>query len=84
MESSLDDGYEDVNRDCDPDLRLDCVLGGTEEDLDSEVLFYPLEEKFDLPAHAIELGDGERREREVVREEDKSLGGLGIVELDSA
>src|ERR1700730_5694919 len=48
------------------------------------MLFYPLEEQFDLPAHAIELGDGERREREVVREEDKSLGGLGIVELDSA
>jgi len=35
------------------------------------VLLQPLEEEFDLPAALVELGDGQRREREVVREEDE-------------
>ena len=32
----------------DPDLCLDCILGGAEEGLDAEMLLDPLEEQFDL------------------------------------
>ena len=38
VESLLDDGHEHVDRHGDPDLRLDCVLAGTEEDLDAKML----------------------------------------------
>jgi hypothetical protein len=36
VESLPDDGNEDVDGDRDPDLRLDGVLRGTEEPLDSQ------------------------------------------------
>jgi hypothetical protein len=39
-------------------LRLHRVLGEAEERLDAQVLLDPLEEQLDLPAAAVEIGDG--------------------------
>ena len=48
------------------------------------MLLDPFEEQFDLPAAAIELGDGQRRHGEVVGQEDQRLAGFGIAIADAA
>src|SRR5438105_12968996 len=48
------------------------------------MLLDPLEEQFDLPVAAIELGDRERRQGEVVGEEDERLGSLRIFESNTS
>src|SRR5271169_2546935 len=73
----LDDGHEHVHADGDPNLRLDGVVGGSVERLDPQVLFDPLEEQFYLPAAAVELGDGQGRQGEVVGQEDEMLVDIG-------
>src|SRR5205807_7100650 len=42
------------------------------------MLFDPFEEQLDLPATAIELSDGQRRQRKVVGNENHALVGLGV------
>ena len=42
----LDDCYQDIDADGDPDLRPHSVLGGAVEALDAQVLLDPLEEQF--------------------------------------
>ncbi len=42
-----------------------------------------LEEQFDLPPAPIQLGDGDRRQCEIVGQEHKPLAGLGIFEFDT-
>ena len=78
VEALLDDGDEHVDRDGDPNLRLDGVLGGAEEALDAQVLLGPFEEQFDLPAAFVEPGDGQRRRGDVVGQEDEGLAGLRV------
>ena len=75
------DGEQHVDADGDPDLGLHGILGGAEEAFDTEVLLDPFEEKFDLPAVAIELGNGEGGQLEVVGEEDEFalVFGVGVV-----
>src|SRR3984893_7649447 len=46
------------------------------------MLFDPFEKQLDLPAHAVELGDREGRQCEVVGQEDQPLAGLRIFEPD--
>ena len=46
--SLLDGGDQHVGGDCDPDLRLHCVLAGAEERLDAQVLLDPFEERGDI------------------------------------
>ena len=41
LEPFLDDGDQHVDRNCDPDLRLDSILGRAEERLDPQVLLDP-------------------------------------------
>ena len=65
----LEDGHQHVHTDRGPDLGLHRIHGGAVERLDPQVLLDPLEEEFDLPPALVELGDLERREREVVRQE---------------
>src|SRR5450830_74066 len=48
------------------------------------MLLYPFEEQFDLPAAPVELGDCECWQREVVGQEDKVLGGFGVLEADAS
>src|SRR5258705_7492473 len=46
------------------------------------MLLDPFEKQLDLPAHAVELGDSERRQCEVVGQKDQPLAGLRIFEPD--
>jgi hypothetical protein len=62
----FDDGDQHINRDCDPNLGLDAVVGSAEEVLDSEMLLDPFEKEFDLLAITIERSNGQRGNREVV------------------
>src|SRR5271167_5047116 len=48
------------------------------------MLLDPLEEQFDLPAAAVEIGDDLGRKREVVAQKDQPLGSLGIPVADAA
>jgi hypothetical protein len=54
----LDDGYQDVNGDGNPDLSFDGILGGSIKRFDAKVLFDPFEKYFDLPATLKQLGNG--------------------------
>ena len=56
-----------------PDLRLDGVLAGSEEHLDAQMLFDPLEEQLYLPALAIQVGNQLGFEREVVGQKNQAL-----------
>ena len=68
----------------DPHLRLDRVLRGAEEALDAQRLLDPSKKQFHLPPTLVEGADGERRQGEVVGEEDQRLGGIGILEANAA
>ena len=45
---------------------------------DRQILLDPLEEGFDLPTLAINLGDGERRQIEAVAQKNEELVGFGV------
>src|SRR4030042_542047 len=46
----IDNRYQNVNTDGNPDLSLYRVLGGAEKCFDTQVLFYPSEQNFYSPA----------------------------------
>jgi hypothetical protein len=46
----LDDCYQDIDADGDPDLRPHSVLGSAVEAFDAQVLLDPLEKQFHLPS----------------------------------
>ena len=52
----FDNGYQHVNRNCNPDLGLDGILGGSIKRFDTKVLLDPFEEDLDLPATLKQLG----------------------------
>lgn len=62
VQSPARDDDDEIDADGDPDLRLDGVEGVAKEMLDRQVLLDPLEEGLDLPALAINLGDGTRED----------------------
>ena len=66
MKLLFDDGNEHVGKYGAPDLRLHRVLAGAQKTLDTQVLFDPLEEKFDLPTILVQGGNGQRRQAGVV------------------
>ena len=70
----LHEGNQHVDAQSNPDLRLDGVDRRAVEGLDSQVLFDPLEEQFDFPSLVVQLCDHQCRQREVVGQEDESLG----------
>ena len=84
IEPPLDDGDEDINRDGDPDLALDRVLGSAEEALDAKMLLDPLEEQLDLPAALVERTERQGRELEMVGQKHQGLGCFGVLESDAA
>ena len=89
-ESSLDsqflsdNRYEHIDAYRGPDLGLYGVDRVAVEGLDSQILFDPLEEQFDLPATLVQLCNGQRGQGEVVGEEHKLLFHLLGVVADSA
>ncbi len=48
------------------------------------MLLDPLEEQFDLQAGAVEFGDGQGRQDEVIGKEDEGLVALGVAVADAA
>jgi hypothetical protein len=48
------------------------------------VLLDPFEEQLDLPAAFLEPGDGQRRQGEVVGQEDEGVSGLRVAKFDAA
>jgi len=78
MEPFLDDGYEQVHRDRDPELRLHRVLGGAEEAMDSQMLLDPLEKQLHLPALPIQRAGGQRWQAEVIGQNTSRLPVLSL------
>ncbi len=62
----LDDRYQDVDADGNPDLGLHCILGGAEKGFDTQVLLDPFEEDFDSPATFVKPSYYQRRQCKVV------------------
>src|SRR5207244_6032593 len=83
MKPLLDDGHQDVDRDGDPDLSLDRLLGRAEERLDSQMLLDPLEEEFHLPAAFVERADRCRWKLKMVRQKHQRLARFRIFEEDT-
>ena len=50
----LDDRYQHVDADGDPDLRPHSILGSAVEAFDAQVLLDPLEEQFHLPSTSVQ------------------------------
>src|SRR4030095_8394929 len=75
--------YQEVHRDRNPYLRAYRVVRGPVEALDTQMLFDPFEEQFELPATPVELGDDERGHREIVGQKDQLLAGQWIAIGDS-
>ena len=61
-----------------PDLCHDSIFCGAEERFDSEILFNPFEEDFDLPAGFIHFRDGAGSQSEVVSHEANGFSGVRI------
>jgi hypothetical protein len=80
----LDDGYEHVSRDGNPDLRLHGVLRSPIERFDPKVLLDPAEEQLNSPTQFIEHGYGQRRKDKIIGQEDQVAVVLPIVEPDTA
>src|SRR5664280_3030266 len=80
----LDDCYQDIDADGDPDLRPHSILGSAVETFDAQVLLDPLEEQFHLPSAPVQGANGQRRQRKLVGQEHQVLAGLGIAIADAA
>ena len=72
------DGNHEIDRHGDPDLGFDGIGTRSEVVLDAQVSLDPAEEEFDVPAHPVELGNGERRDVEVVGQENQVAARLCV------
>ena len=80
----MKNSHEQVNGDGDPHLDTHGVLRSAVEGLDSQMLFDPFEEEFDVPTATVKLGDLQRRFGEIVCEKYIPLFGFRIAKTDSA
>ena len=76
MQTFLRNGDQQVGGYGNPDLRLDGVLAGAEEHLDTQVLLDPLEEQFHLPALTVQVGNQLRLQGKVVGQKHQALAGV--------
>ena len=83
-EPLFQNGDQHINRDGDPDLGFDRVLGCAIECLDSQMLLDPFEEEFHLPATPIQFCDGLCRKQKVVAKERQMFLGLRIDKTDAS
>ena len=65
-------------------MGFDGILRGAEERFDTQVLFNPFEEQLDLPAIAVEFGDGVCGQGKVVGEEIERLVCVRVVVFDAS
>ena len=82
VQPALGDGHEQIGADGRPDLHPHTVGGSAEETPEAQMLFDPAEEQLDGPASAIDLGDEQRREVELVGDKDERIAGLRVHEAD--
>src|ERR1017187_2166060 len=80
----LCDGDEEVGAYGGPDLDPDSVRVIAEEAAQAQVLLDPAEEKLDLPAAAVNRGDGESRQMEGVGQENEREAAFRIEVSDTA
>lgn len=80
----IETGHHEVNADGDPDLGLHGVGAGTIKGFDSQVLFDPFEEQFDMPSALVDGGDRQGRQFELIGQEGQRLTGLWIDVSDSS
>ncbi len=73
IESFLDDGDQNVDRDGGPNLRLDSVLRSPVKSFDAQMLLDPAKEQLHLPTALIELGNRQRGEKKVVGQKHETL-----------
>ena len=66
----IETGDQQINADRDPDLGAHCVFAWPVERFYAKVLLYPFEEQFNLPSAFIDRRNCQRRQIEVVSEED--------------
>ena len=71
IQGFLHDGHENINRDGDPDLSFDCILGGAIKGLDPKMLLDPFEKQLYLPTAAIKIGNRDGRQDKVVGQKHK-------------
>lgn len=79
----IETGHHEVNAQGDPDLGAHGVLCGAEESFNSEVLFDPFEEQFDLPTAFVYGCDRQGGQFEVIGEKDQPLDGFRIDMADT-
>ena len=84
MKTLFNECHQDIHTDGGPDLGFDGILGGTVEGFDTQVLFNPFEEQLDLPAIAVEFGDGVCGQGKVVGEEIERLVCLWVAVFDAS
>lgn len=77
------DRNQGIDRDGDPDLRLDGILGRAEEALDLPMALDSANEEFGLPATLIQSAHRDCGEIGAVGEEDEQLAGLGVAVADT-
>ena len=80
---AFDDRNQNLDADRDPNLCLHGVRIVAVESFDPQILFDPFEEQFHLPTGFVQLRDGQRGEREVVRQEHKPALPFGVVKGDA-
>ena len=66
FEFFLDNRYQNINADGNPDLSLHRVFGRAEKCFDSQVLLDPFEKDFYPPAAPVKLSDYQSRQAKVV------------------
>lgn len=83
MQTFFQNGDQQVNGDGAPDLGAHGVGRSAVKGFDAQMLLEPFEEQFNLPAAAIQLGDGQGWDGEVIGQKDQNLAGFGIVKADA-
>jgi len=83
MHTFFHDSHEHIDGYGDPYLGFHSILTGTEEGLDTQMLFDPFKEELDLPSAFVQLCNSKSRQNEVVGKEYKSFACFGVVEFDS-
>lgn len=84
MQTLFQNGDEQIDDNRRPDWDAHRVGRHAVKGFDTQMLLDPFEEEFDLPAAAIELGDGQCRHDEVVGQKDQRLAGFWIAIADAA
>jgi len=84
MKLFFDDSHEYIGGYGAPDLRLDCVLAGSQKTFDAQVLLDPLEKQFDLSSTLVQGADCQRRQARIVGQKHQRFARLGIFEADAS